>query len=358
MKTVGLLKSTMREETRVALLPQDFEGIRHPGQLMFQEGYARHLGIEDDAYREAGARVVPVAEMRQADVLCVPKPDVALRKRIPPGATLWGWAYIDLKPWLARAVVEDALSVIDFHNMRLGSEHVFWANARLAGLIGMMQAMVLGRPPERLGATAVLGRGNVGSGAMEILDGLGVAYTVFWRDNVRQFFDAIARFDTVVNCVRWDDSATFLVARDHQASMRKGAFLVDLSGEGCEGSRPRSIYRPVYRRDHLLRYYNEHIPALLPAHASGLISRAVARYVDRVVEGTPDPVLEGATLVRCGQPTDVADEWTRAALDAVGGRASDDQSARYRSFVSLSGRRTAAGVTPALSAVMTPAASQ
>ena len=154
--------------------------------------------------------------------------------------TIWGWPYIEDNLWCAKAVVELALTVIDFHFMYTNGEFVFHENSRIAGRLGMMHAMVMGRPPERFGKVAMIGKGHLGKGAMEILDAFGIQYALFDSRNSSELLRSIHAFDTIVNCMKWYEEG-FLITRAHIARMKEGTFLVDLSTEGIEGSVPHSV---------------------------------------------------------------------------------------------------------------------
>jgi N5-(carboxyethyl)ornithine synthase len=316
MKSIGFIKSTMPEETRVALLPGDVEGVRHPERLFFEQGYARHLGFVDDEYRRLGAGIIPRREMARLDVLCVPKFSEKDREILHDGMTIWGWPYVEDNRWCAEVVVERSLSIIDFQFMYKDEEFVFGENSRLAGRLGMMQAMQAGKPPGRLGNVAMIGKGHLAQGAMEVLDASGVRYSVFDSRNSGELLCSMDAFDTIVNCMKWYRDG-YLISRAHIERMKEGAFLVDLSTEGVEGSEPHSIYAPVRMNGHVMMYANEHIPALLGKQASEQISHALAPYVDNVVEEMPDAVLKGATVVVDGKPTIAAGELARMALQEV-----------------------------------------
>jgi N5-(carboxyethyl)ornithine synthase len=325
MKSIGFIKSTMPEETRCALLPGDVEHVRHPERLFFEQGYAQHLGFADDEYRRLGAGVIPRREMARLDVLCVPKFSEKDREILKDGMTIWGWPYVEDNRWCAEAVVERSLSIMDFQFMYKDGEFVFGENSRLAGRLGMMQAMQAGKPPGRLGNVAMIGKGNLAQGAMEVLDASGVRYSAFDSRNSGELLCSMDAFDTIVNCMKWY-RAGYLVSRAHIERMKEGAFFVDLSTEGVEGSKPHSIYAPVRMNGHVMMYANEHIPALLGKQASEQISHALAPYVDNVVEEMPGAVLHGATVVVDGKPTAAARVLSRTALQAVSRTATENMS--------------------------------
>ena len=326
MRSIGFTKSTMPEETRVALLPGDIENVRHQQRLFFEQGYARHLGFADDEYRRIGVGIIPRNEMACLDVLCVPKFSEKDREILHNGMTIWGWPYIEDNRWCAETVVERSLSIVDFQFMYKDEEFIFHENSRLAGRLGMMQAMQVGkRPPGRLGNVAMIGKGHLAQGAMEVLKASGVQYAVFDSRNSGELLHFMDSFDTIVNCMKWY-RAGYLVSRAHLERMKEGAFFVDLSTEGVEGSEPNSIYAPVCMNGHVMMYANEHIPALLGKKASEQISRALAPYVDKMVEEMPDDVLKGATVVVDGKPTTAAGELVRMALQAVSRTSSERMS--------------------------------
>jgi len=313
MKTIGFTRSTMPGETRVALLPENVRTLRHPGQLFFEAGYAVSLGIADGEYARLGANLVPRSAMRHMDVLCVPRFSESDRALFQDGMTLWGWPYIEDNPWCARAVVEHGLTVVDFHFMYSDGEFVFRENSRMAGRLGIMHAMVMGRSPERWKKIAVIGKGYLGTGAMEVLDGLRVPYRAFDRSNSCGFLRAVQDFDTIVNCIKWYAEG-FFITREHIARMKEGAFIIDLSAEGIEDSVPQPARAPVYHDGHVLKYCNDHIPAMRPALASAQISKALCPYVDKIVEGCPDPVLEAATVATAGKENAATGKPARMAL--------------------------------------------
>lgn len=314
MKEIGFTRSTMPGETRVALLPESVRTLRHPERLFFEAGYAVSLGTADGEYARLGATVVPRSAMSRMEVICVPRFSENDRALFQNGMTLWGWPYIEDNPWCARAVVERALTVVDFHFMYRDGEFVFRENSRIAGRLGIMHAMVMGRPPERFGKVAVIGKGYLGSSAMGVLDGLRVRYRVFDRSNSREFLRSVQDFDTIVNCIKWYEEG-FFITREHIARMKEGAFIIDLSTEGVEDSVPQPAHAPVYRNGHVLMYSNDHVPAMWPALASAEISEALCPYVDKIVEGCSDPVLEAATVVTAGKANAATGKPARMALE-------------------------------------------
>ncbi|VVC00008.1 Alanine dehydrogenase [uncultured archaeon] len=306
MKTIGFIKSTMPEEKRVGLLPSDVKKIRHPEKLFFEKGYAEHICFSDDCYREAGAKIISRREMRKMDVICAPKRWATDKKVFSDGQALWGWLYVAHSPWLAKALVEKKMTGIAFEYMYHDTcDYVFPENRRITGIAGMMQALpYVGKPPELLKKVALLGNGKVGAAVRLVLDKNQVQYEVFNSKNVSEFFLQIRDWEMIINCIKWDKPGQFLITRRHISKMKPAAFIVDITTEGIQGSRPQSIYSPVYNCKQVKIYNNEHIPTLWAGYASEKISEALVPFVNDIVEELPNIILQKATVVLSGTPLD------------------------------------------------------
>lgn len=296
----------MPEEKRVALVPSDLKKIRHPEMLFFQKDYAWHLGIHDSEYKKAGANIITWRKMPMMDVICVPKRWSNDATIFSKGQILWGWLYVAHTKWLAEAMVKKEMTGIAFEYMyRDKCDYVFPENRKITGIAGMMQALpYAGKPPELLKKVALLGNGNVGSAVREVLDRNGVKYEVFNSKNVSEFFAQIGEWEMIINCVKWDKPGQFLITKNDISKIKHGAFIVDMTTEGIQGSRPQPVYKPVYDYKHIKIYNNEHIPTLWAGYASEKISEALVPFVNDVVEEQLNLILQKATVILAGTPLD------------------------------------------------------
>src|SRR3954468_4249499 len=87
---IGVPGESRPRETRVAATPSTVAALRRLGyEVLVSSGAGRASSFADDAYEDAGARVVPEAEAWAADVvLHVNPPTPAELDRLKPGATL------------------------------------------------------------------------------------------------------------------------------------------------------------------------------------------------------------------------------------------------------------------------------
>ena len=309
MKEVGFIKTSMPDEERVALLPKDLTEIVEKGALFFEKGYAKHLGVDDERYRESGANVVDRSIASSRDVLCLPKPWIDDVDLFQPGQTLMGWLYLPEKKEIARSVLKNEMTALAWENFYDPEKnYVFDKNRWYAGFVSTAQALQFARKaPENL-KIGLLGRGRVAKGAMAWLDRVGATnYKMFGRDGYEEFMSELPSYDVAIIGWYYDVSMGNFLTLDDLQEMKDGALLIDVTSEGVEGSLPHPALQPVYEVGRFKKvrvYNNNHAPTMWPLEASQAISEAAAPYINKVMRGEPDPVLTRALSVDRGQIVD------------------------------------------------------
>ena len=89
---VAVVKEAAPGERRVALVPAAVAKLRAAGhEVLVESGAGDRAWLADGAYAEAGASIVPVAELAAADViLMVGRPDERAISRLRPGQAVFG----------------------------------------------------------------------------------------------------------------------------------------------------------------------------------------------------------------------------------------------------------------------------
>ena len=67
MKTIGILKETLDNESRVILLPQDIDDFVKKYDVLVEKGAGTGLGISDEMYAKKGAKIVSKQECWNSD---------------------------------------------------------------------------------------------------------------------------------------------------------------------------------------------------------------------------------------------------------------------------------------------------
>lgn len=307
MLKVGFALSTKENEKRVALLPPDLKYVRNVDQLVFEKGYASALHYTDEQYLHAGARVADRMDVCSCPVVCCPRSmtnDEYFRER----TTLFGWIHAVQGRGITNKLVANRMTAVAWEEMFEQGRHCFWRNNEISGEAAVAHAFIQwGRLPYE-SQVAVIGRGNVARGVFRALERYGCRVTVYDRKTSHLLRDDIGRYDVIVNAVLWDVfREDHLVYEQDLEKMKPGSMIIDISCDahmGIESSRPTTMADPVYWHKGILHYSVDHTPALFFKSASESISEQVARFVDMLVEGKYDSVLNKATVIKDGRILD------------------------------------------------------
>jgi len=307
MPRIGFPIPLKENERRRALLPADLASIRRPGELVFESGYGEVLGIEDAQYTARGAMIAERRVACACPVICNPKP-MLVDEYFRPGTTLFGWIHAVQGRRITDALVEHQMTAIAWEEMFEGGRHTFWRNNEVSGEAAVAHAFLeLGKVPYSCKA-AVIGAGNVARGAIRALERAGCNIMIYDRRTVGLLRGELHQFDVIVNAVLWDVFRTdHLIYEEDLSKMKPGSMIIDISCDeamGIESSRPTSLDDPVYWHKGILHYVVDHVPTLYRHTASESISRAVAPFIDALVEGRADKTLGDATIIREGRILD------------------------------------------------------
>ncbi len=305
MRNIGFVISGKENEGRRALLPSDLRRIKNCDRLVFEEGYAVHLGVSDAEYQALGCAVKPKHEVYRCEVVCNPKaPEPAERELFASGQTFFGWLHAVQGREITDFFLQHNMTGIAWEDMFDDGRHCFWKNNEIAGQAAVLHALrYFGRLPEGL-RVAIIGMGNCGRGAYNILSRLGAKISVYSRATEKLLRKEVKRFDIVVNAVLWDVTRTdHILYFEDLKRMRPGSMIIDISCDshmGIESSKSTTIGDPIYMCEEILHYAVDHVPALFPLSATDAISKVVALYVDQIVELNHGICLRNATVIEEG----------------------------------------------------------
>jgi N5-(carboxyethyl)ornithine synthase len=294
-------------ERRRALLPSHVASIEIPSALVFETGYGESLGADDRVYRQAGATVADRESVCACPFICNPKP-VLTDEYLVRGKTLFGWIHAVQGREITDVLVAREMTAIAWEDMYEADRHCFWRNNEIAGEAAVVHALLAwGRLPHEC-RVAVVGRGNVARGAVRMLERYGCRPVVYDRKTSPSLRKEIDRFDIVVNGVLWDVFRTdHLVYESDLARMKPGALIVDISCDphlGVESSRATTLAAPVYWHQGILHYAVDNTASLFFRSASESIGEKLVGFLNDVVQGHANPVLERATIIRNGRILD------------------------------------------------------
>lgn len=308
MKTVGFPISRKENELRRALVPEHLDRIKHPDCLYFECGYGEVLGYSDEDYVRRGAKIATREEILQKDIICDPKIGDAEYLEQLHEQTLFGWVHAVQNRDITEKLIQGKLTAYVWEDMFLQGRHSFWRNNEMAGEAAIMHAFqCYGEMPYNT-KVALIGRGNVASGALRILTCLGADVTVYNRKTEKLLREELGQYHVVVNALLWDTSRRdHIIYKEDMKRMKPNSLIIDIScdrGGAIETSIPTTIDKPTYMIDGVMHYVVDHTPSLFYKTATFGISEEVCRYIDQLIEGQPGPVLRNALAICEGEILD------------------------------------------------------
>jgi alanine dehydrogenase len=337
---IGVPKEIKTNENRVALVPAGTEALVAAGHQVFvEEGAGVGSGFTDDAYRAAGATILPTADevWARADMITKVKEPVEPEwPRMRPGQVVYTYFHFAADERLTRAVVASGAVAVAYETVQLpnGELPLLTPMSEVAGRMavqagakylekvhggrGILLGGVPGVPPAEV---VVLGGGVVGLNAAKIAAGLGAHVTIldislprlrYLSDvlpanvdtvysNRHNILEAVTGAELVIGAVLLPGArAPHLVTRDDLRLMKQGAVIVDVAVDqgGCvETIRPTTHENPTYFVEGILHYGVANMPGGVPRTSTLALTNATLPYALRLARDgwkaacRNDPVL-------------------------------------------------------------------
>ncbi|HET9047320.1 MAG TPA: alanine dehydrogenase, partial [Casimicrobiaceae bacterium] len=319
---IGVPKEIKVLENRVGLTPESVRELVHHGHdVIVERDAGQGIGMRDDDYARAGARVAVTArEVFDAAemVVKVKEPQAAERAMLRTGQVLFTYLHLAPDPEQTRDLIASGAVCIAYETVTspAGGLPLLAPMSEVAGRMavqagayylekahggkGILLGGVPGVDPAKV---VVLGGGVVGTHAIHIALGMGAEVWVLDRsvDVLRRLWtqfgrplntvfstrDAIERHvtnaDLVVGGVLIPGaSAPKLVSAAQIRQMKAGSVVVDVAIDpgGCfETSRPTPHADPVYVVDDIVHYCVANMPGGVPRTSTFALNNATLPFV-------------------------------------------------------------------------------
>jgi alanine dehydrogenase len=319
---IGVPKEIKVLENRVGLVPGSVrEAIAHGHEVIVEHSAGEGIGMGDDAYRKAGARVVATAAevFAAADMIVkVKEPQEVERRMLRKGQILFTYLHLAPDPEQAKDLVASGAVCIAYETVTSSSgglpllapmSEVAGRMAVQAGAyylekphggLGMLLGGVPGVDPAKV---VILGGGVVGSHACHIALGMGAEVWVLdrnvdvlralWRQFGRPLNTVFSTHDAVENHVTSADlviggvlipgaSAPKLVSAALVKKMKPGSVIVDVAIDqgGCfETSHATTHADPVYVVDGVTHYCVANMPGGVPRTSTFALNNVTLPFV-------------------------------------------------------------------------------
>ncbi|MCW2764081.1 MAG: alanine dehydrogenase [Nocardioides sp.] len=354
--SLGVVGSSAKEnEHRLPLHPAHLPTLDADlrARITLETGYGEKFGYADEELAALVRGLAPRDQViAEADVVLLPKPQLADVQSLRPGQILWGWPHCVQDSELTQVAVDRGLTLIAFESMNHWTRdgavgvHVFHKNNELAGYCSVLHSLqlagVTGNYGRRLSAV-VIGFGATARGAVTALNAHGVHDIAVLTNRgvaavgspihsvlIRQFdhdpeaphlshvitdrgrvplAPYLAENDIVVNCTLQDTAAPLVYLQTEDlTAFRRGSVIVDVScdlGMGFSWARPTTFDEPAFEvGDHVLYYAVDHSPSYLWDSATWENSRALIPFLRTVLDGPAswdaDETISRAIEIRDG----------------------------------------------------------
>lgn len=319
--TVGVPREVKNHEYRVALNPAGVHALARAGhEVLVESGAGLGSGITDEAYLEAGGRVVATAaDAWAADMVCKVKEPVESEYRfLRRGQLLFAYLHLAASRSCTQALLDAGTTSIAYETVQLqdGSLPLLAPMSEVAGRLatqvgayhlmksqggrGILPGGVPGVEPA---SVVVIGGGTAGRHAADIAVGLRADVTILdvslprlreldaayggrvrtLASNAYAVEQAVLSADLVVGAVLVPGRRAPQIVTDELVSrMRPGSVLVDIAVDqgGCfEGSRPTTHDDPTFAVHGSIFYCVANMPGAVPVTSTHALTAVTLPYV-------------------------------------------------------------------------------
>jgi len=318
---IGCPKEIKNHEYRVGLTPTSVRELAARGhEVMVQSGAGAGIGMGDEHYRKAGARIGPTAAEVWAwaeMIVKVKEPQAAEFPLMKKGQVLFTYLHLAPDPEQTQSLIAADVVGIAYETVT-GPNHTLPLLSPMSEVAGRMAVqagahclegeaggagiLLGGVPGVKAANVVVLGGGVVGTNAIRVAMGMEAQVTVIDRSLPRlkeldfQFggrlntiystVEAIEQYvadaDLVIGAVLVPGAeAPRLVTRAMLKEMRPGSVLVDVAIDqgGCfETSRPTTHSHPTYVEERVVHYCVANMPGAVPRTSTFALNNATLPY--------------------------------------------------------------------------------
>jgi alanine dehydrogenase len=319
---VGVPKEIKNKEFRVGMTPTSVREVVDAGhKVMVEAGCGVGIGMDDTAYRKAGAKVVKTAAeiFAKADMIVkVKEPQANERKMLREGQILFTYLHLAPDPAQTKDLVKSKATCIAYETVtsptgglpllapmsevagRLSIQAGAYYLEKAHGGHGLLLGGVPGVDPAKV---VIIGGGMVGRHAAHIALGMGADVWVIDR-NVDVLRSLWAQFDRPLNtvystkdaierhCAEADlvvsgvlipgAAAPKLITRNILKTMKAGSVIVDVAidqGGSAETSKATTHDNPVYVVDDVIHYCVANMPGGVPKTSTYALNNATLPFI-------------------------------------------------------------------------------
>lgn len=324
---IGAPKEIKTHENRVGLTPASVRELTvHGHQVMVQKNAGLAIGLDNERYQTAGAKIIDTAEeiFAHAELIVkVKEPQPTEIGYLRPGQILFTYLHLAPDPTQARGLLDSGCIAVAYETVtdQYGGLPLLAPMSEVAGRMsiqagahalemdqggrGMLLGGVSGVPSAKV---VIIGGGVVGTNAARVAMGMEAHVTVLdksihrlqqldlqYGSRINTIFSTIdaieeqvTEADLVVGAVLVPGAAApRLVSRELVKSMHRGSVLVDVAIDqgGCfETSKPTTLADPMYILDGVVHYCVSNMPAAVARTSTFALNNVTLPFILSIAE--------------------------------------------------------------------------
>jgi alanine dehydrogenase len=319
---IGVPREIKDSEYRVGLIPSSVaELVQHGHDVIVESGAGKGAGIEDAAYRDAGASLCdgpdPIFEAAEL-IIKVKEPQPSERMKLRPGQALFTYFHLAPDASQTRDLLRSGAHCIAYETVTspAGGLPLLTPMSEVAGRLapqvgahclekpaGGRGVLLAGAPGVPSAEVLIIGAGVVGAQAAAMALGLGANVIVADRNPealrkidlrfgsaVRTIFstrvaiaELVKRADLLIGAALQPGARTpKIITRDMLRVMKAGSVIVDVAidqGGCCETSEPTTHSNPTYVVDGVVHYCVTNMPGAVPRTSTFALNNATLPFV-------------------------------------------------------------------------------
>ncbi len=311
----------------------------HGHQVMVQRDGGKSIGLTNEMYEKAGARIVDTPEeiFARADMIIkVKEPQPVECQMLRPGQLLYTYLHLAPDPDQTAALVKSGCTAIAYETVtdRKGGLPLLAPMSEVAGRMSIQAGahalekaqggsgvLLGGVPGVKPAEVLVIGGGVVGINAARMAMGLNARVTMLDRSLDRlKYLDELygdkittlySTIDTIEELLPMTDlvigavlipgaAAPKLVSKKHLSLMRPGSVLVDVAIDqgGCfETSKATTHQHPTYEVDGIIHYCVANMPGGVARTSTFALTNATLPFAVQLANKGKQAMLDDAHLL-------------------------------------------------------------
>lgn len=340
---IAVPKEIKNNENRVGLVPSGVRQLVQDGHEVFVQATAGEgIGISDDMYIEAGAKITPTLEDTFAAgemIIKVKEPQPVEIALLRPHHILYTYLHLSADKELTQGLMDSGATCIAYETIQFpdGSLPLLVPMSEVAGRMAtQVGAMCLqkdkggkglllgGVPGVHRAKVTVIGCGIAGTNATKMAMGLGADVTCIDLNtkrlaemddlfdnrittlfsNTQNIEEAVINSDLVIGAVLVPGAkAPKLVTKDMISKMENGSVVVDIAVDqgGCiETCKPTTHQNPTFEVDGVVHYCVANMPGAVPRTSTYALTNVTLKYARMIAKNGVEKSISADPALKLG----------------------------------------------------------